>query len=209
MLQTAQPSNSGPSPTTTTTVLPLPNNGDQTVHSNTARRTATVVLVSALVPLLFLGIIVMLFIRWRRRRRSAAANERAQRFVGIPLDLHAQLRRGETNEALRVGKTPFHRVMHPQRKGALPGTLLRAGENHIPARAMFARAEHALDTASADRIASARQAQLRLAEENLALRMRIREMEGLAMSNVHSSGGRASAAESVAPPDYEEVGIVL
>ncbi len=204
--QTAQPSDSGPSAHTTITTS-LPNNGAQNVHSRTARRHATVALVSALVPLLFLGIIiVVLFVRWRRRRRAAAATERVQRFVGIPLESHAQLRRGETNEALRVGKTPFLRITHPWQKGAPHETPLRARERHTP-RAIFVRAEQALGTAGSD--PSARQAQLRLAEENLALRMRIREMECLTISNVNSSGGRASTVESVAPPDYEDAGIVL
>ena len=130
--------------------------------------------------------------------------ERVQRFVGIPLDLHAQLRRGETNEALRVGKTPILHITHPWQKGAPHEIPLRARERHRP-RAIFVRAEQTLGTAVSD--PSARQAQLQLAEENLALRMRIREMEGLA--TVHSSGRRASAPESDAPPDYDDAGIVL
>ena len=176
------------------------------MHSEPARKTIIAALVGALVPFLFLVMIGVLFVRRRRRRRAAAATERVQRFVGIPLDLHAQLRRGETNEALRVGKTPILHITHPWQKGAPHEIPLRARERHRP-RAIFVRAEQALGTAVSD--PSARQAQLRLAEENLALRMRIREMEGLTISNVHSSGRRASAAESVAPPDYEEAGIVL
>ena len=80
----------------------------------------------------------------------------------------------------------------------------------MPARAVFARAARASEMQGADHTAAgARQAQLQLAEENLALRMRIRDMEGLSMSHVHSGGRRASAGESVAPPDYDEAGITL
>ncbi len=48
----------------------------------------------------------------------------------------------------------------------------------------------------------ARQAQLQLVEENLAFRMRIWEMEALSIM-------RSSAPEPDAPPNYDELGIVL
>ncbi len=47
-----------------------------------------------------------------------------------------------------------------------------------------------------------------LAQEVVALRMRIRAMESL-QGEGPSSGGRASASESDAPPDYEDEGIPL
>ena len=173
------------------------------MHSEPARKTIIAALVGALVPFLFLVMIGVLFVRRRRRRLAAAGTELAHRFVGIPLDSHVYPRRGETNEALRVGKTRFHRITRPRGKGAPP---LRAGENHR-ARTIFMGAEQTMEPPSGDPNARARQAQLQLAEENLALRMRIREMEGLA--TVHSSGRRASAPESDAPPDYDDAGIVL
>ena len=100
--------------------------------------------------------------------------------------------------------------MHPRRKGALRATPLRAGENYKPkpkqARAILQKAGRD-GTRGADTNTGAQEAQRLLEEENQALRMRIREMEGLA--TVHSSGIRASAPESDAPPDYDDAGIVL
>ena len=48
-----------------------------------------------------------------------------------------------------------------------------------------------------------------LAQEVVALRMRIRLMEGLNNEGPRPGGGRASASESDAPPDYEDEGIPL
>ncbi len=47
-----------------------------------------------------------------------------------------------------------------------------------------------------------------LAQEVVALRMRIRLIEGLGHQGHRSSSRRASASDSDAPPDYEEVGLV-
>ena len=94
--------------------------------------------------------------------------------------------------------TLFHGKTHSRREGSLRTTQPGAEENDR-AQAVFVQSVEMQD---ADRGDSARQAQLQLAEENLALRMRIREMEGL--SNV-----RSSASESDAPPNYDDAGIAL
>ena len=106
--------------------------------------------------------------------------ELAHRFDDIPLNSHMHLPREETsNDALPVNKTLFHRRTHSRREGSLRATP------------------------DADRSdTGAPQAQFQLAEENLALRTRIREMEG--MSIMHSS-----ASESDTPPDYDDAGIAL
>ena len=183
--------------------------GDNGVPTKKARETAAAALVGALVALFFFVIAVVLCVRRRRRGSAAAATERAHRFVDAPPDLQRLVRRGETDDAHAMGGTPFHRVTHPLRKYALRNAApLRAGENHKrnPARAMFARAEQASGDGGTN--AGVREAQqLQLAEENLVLRMRIREMESL--SNVHSSAGRAGAPDSDAPPDYDDAGIAL
>lgn len=54
---------------------------------------------------------------------------------------------------------------------------------------------------------SERGREAQLAEENLVLRTRIREMEGLPLSRLN--GRRASTAESDVPPNYDEAGIAL
>ena len=111
----------------------------------------------------------------------ATATERAHRFTDIAFDPRRLVRPGEANEARPVGKTEIQHVAQPRRKGAPRAAPLRAGENHrMPARAVFARAARASEMQGADHTAAgARQAQLQLAEENLALRMRIRQIEGL------------------------------
>ncbi len=144
----------------------------------------------------------LLFFRWRRRRRAARAatvTERAHRFDDIPLDSQIHLLRAETNEAYPMDKTLYHRTKHLKRKGSLRVTPLGAEGAH----GMFMQAEQALETTEAERSSSARQAQIQLAEENRALRVRIREMEGL--PNTRST----SASESDTPPDYYEAGIAL
>ena len=166
-------------------------------------------LIGALVALpLFVIVIVLCF-----RRRKAAATERARKFVDDPLSQHDRIGSpGEASEARHVGKlgTPFHRVMHPRRKGALRATPLRAGENYKPkpkqARAILQKAGRD-GTRGADTNTGAQEAQRLLEEENQALRMRIREMETL--PNVHWSVGHAGVPESDAPPDYDEAAIAL
>lgn len=154
-----------------------------------------------LVPLLFFGMIGVLFFRWRRRRRATAVTELARRFDGAPLNSHMHPRRRKTNEALPVSKSLFHGRTQLRREGSLWATL-PAVEKNGRAQAMFMQAEQALETRDADCSGSARQAQLQLVEENLALRMRIREMEALSIM-------RSSAPEPDAPPNYDELGVVL
>ena len=102
--------------------------GDNGVPSKKARETAAAALVGALVALFFFVIAVVLCVRRRRRGSAAAATERAHRFVDAPPDLQRLVRRGETDDAHTMGGTPFHRVTHPRRKGALRNAApLRAG----------------------------------------------------------------------------------
>ncbi|KJA13860.1 hypothetical protein HYPSUDRAFT_209198 [Hypholoma sublateritium FD-334 SS-4] len=176
---------------------PIQTESSSSKLSKTQHIAAIVPLVGALVPLLIFSVIGALFICWRRRRR--AAERTLHRFSNIPPDADTYPRREENNGPPAIDKTLFHRITHPRRKDPLRMARLGARGNRV-ARAIFTGAEPGA-------VHEERALQAQLAEENLVLRMRIREMEGLAI--VRSSGRWGTATNSDAPPDYDEDGIEL
>ena len=111
----------------------------------------------------------------------------------------------EVQHKTREDRIKLHNKSAPKPSILAPASSQSTIKKHSQ-RAMAPRREETVEDANLSLPGSSPEA---LLEEVVALRMRIRLIEGLNNHFPRPSGGRASASDSDAPPDYEDVGIPL